>query len=153
MLICYKWLKEKETLRHNWVVSFCPFFPSDIKKKSIFFQRIFICFYQRIFICFFKEYSSVFSKNIHLFFFKEYSSVFFSYVYPFISCFENSEFSGSVQKSLSHVLLLLYYVLSLLHINWDQPVQMSCPSVPILSINLTKVQHFGWTHTPQPPRK
>ena len=70
MLICYKWLKETETLRHNWVVSFCPFFPSDIKKKSIFFQRIFICFYQRIFICFFKEYSSVFSKNIHLFFSK-----------------------------------------------------------------------------------
>ena len=61
-------------------------------------------------------------------FFKEYSFVFFSYVYPFLS------FSGSVQKSLSHVLLLLYYVLSLLHINWDQPVQMSCPSVPILSI-------------------
>ena len=73
MLICYKWLKETETLRHNWVVSFCPFFPSDIKKKIHFFQRIFICFYQRIFICFFKEYSSVF--------FKEYSSVFFSYVY------------------------------------------------------------------------
>ena len=153
MLICYKWLKEKETLRHNWVVSFCPFFPSDIKKKIHFFSKnihMFLSknihlFFQRIFICFFKEYSSVF--------FKEYSSVFFSYVYPFISCFENSEFSGSVQKSLSHVLLLLYYVLSLLHINWDQPVQMSCPSVPILSINLTKVQHFGWTHTPQPPRK
>ena len=67
-------------------------------------------------------------------FFKEYSFVFFSYVYPFLSCFENSEFSGSVQKSLSHVLLLLYYVLSLLHINWDQPVQMLCPSSPILSI-------------------
>ena len=137
MLICYKWLKETETLRHNWVVSFCPFFPSDIKKKSIFFQRIFICFYQRIFICFF--------QRIFL--------CFFLLRLSFISCFENSEFSGSVQKSLSHVLLLLYYVLSLLHINWDQPVQMSCPSVPILSINLTKVQHFGWTHTPQPPRK